>query len=216
MKRAVLVALLLTGCSKAFDPASSSFFQTAGAELDQRPRSTAVDTNAAIQSGQRGFAADLGTRFAREVPATVNFAFGSAALDVQAQAVLRQQADWIRQFPELRFRVYGFTDKVGSAPSNQRLGMRRAQAVLRFLTRQGISRARLQAVSSFGETRPVIDSAGPERRNRRAVTEVTGFVQRHPSVLNGEYASVIARDYVASAAPVSRLTGLRNSVTGGE
>jgi hypothetical protein len=35
-------------------------------------------------------------------------------------------------------------------------------------------------------------------RNRRTVTEVSGFVGSHPLVLNGKYAEIIWRDYVVS------------------
>jgi outer membrane protein OmpA-like peptidoglycan-associated protein len=141
------------------------------------------------------------------VPDTITFEFDSAVLDASAQAILRQQADWIRQFPEVRFRVYGHTDLVGSDAYNQRLGLRRAQAAVNYLVSQGISRSRLEAVVSFGRTRPVVPTAEPERRNRRTVTEVTGFVRRHPTVLDGKYAQIIRRDYVRSAVPPSGLTG---------
>jgi len=143
----------------------------------------------------------LSNRFASEVPSTVNFAFNSAVLDASAQAALRKQANWIRQFPEVRFRVFGHTDLVGSNAYNKRLGLRRARAVVRFLSTQGISSKRLEAVSSLGETQPLVVTANQERRNRRTVTEVSGFVQNHPTVLNGKYAKVIFRDYVESARP---------------
>ncbi|MCX7670154.1 MAG: OmpA family protein, partial [Anaerolineae bacterium] len=56
----------------------------------------------------------------------------------------------------------------------------------------------LEAVVSYGKTRPLIPVPGPEIRNRRAVTEVTGFVSGRPAPLNGKYAEVIFREYVAS------------------
>ncbi|MCE6971038.1 OmpA family protein, partial [Cereibacter sphaeroides] len=56
----------------------------------------------------------LRDRFAAEVTPTITFPFDSAALTPEAQEVLRVQAGWIRQFPEVRFRVYGHTDLVGS------------------------------------------------------------------------------------------------------
>jgi len=64
---------------------------------------------------------------------------------------------------------------------------------------QGISRSRLQALVSYGETQPLVVTQDQERRNRRTVTEVSGFVQNHPAVLNGKYAAVIFREYVESA-----------------
>lgn len=161
----------------------------------------ATMNNTLIQSGDKSYVIDLTRRFASEVPAMVTFAFNSSALDGNAQATLRKQADFIRQFPELRFRVYGHTDLVGSNAYNKALGMRRAQAVVGYLSTLGISRSRLEAVASFGETQPLVLTQGPEQRNRRTVTEVSGFVANHPMVLNGKYAEVIFREYVASAVP---------------
>ena len=115
-----------------------------------------------------------------------------------------KQADWIRQFPEVRFKVFGYTDLVGSTAYNKNLGLRRAQKVVSFLTSQGISRSRLEAVVSFGETQPLIATSGRERLNRRAVTEVTGFVKNHPTLLNGKYGAVIFREYVGSATEISK------------
>jgi hypothetical protein len=69
-----------------------------------------------------------------------------------------------------------------------------------YIVSQGVDRSRLEALVSFGETRPVVSTTEREVRNRRTVTEVTGFVQSHPLVLNGEYARIVHRSYVASAA----------------
>ena len=137
----------------------------------------------------------------------MNFAFDSANLDAGARDTLREQARWIKQFPEVRFRVYGHTDRVGNEAYNKSLGMRRANAVVNFLVSQGISRNRLEAVVSFGETQPLIVTEGRERRNRRTVTEVSGFVAGHPTVLEGRYAEVIYREYINSAQPRSTLEG---------
>src|SRR5690606_16347783 len=107
-----------------------------------------------------------------------------------------------RQFPEVRFRVYGHTDLVGSNAYNKSLGLRRANAVVAFLSSQGISRSRLEAVVSHGETQPLVFTQNEERRNRRTVTEVSGFVEKNPLILNGKYAEVIFREYIRSAKPV--------------
>lgn len=170
-----------------------------GSEIDTSGFGNSTMQNTMAMTGQ--YVQQLGLRFANEVNSTVNFAFNSAELDAEAQAILRQQANWIRQFPELRFRVYGHTDLVGSNRYNHQLGLRRAQAVVNFFATQGISRNRLEAMVSHGKTRPVIPTPNPERENRRTVTEVSDFVKRHPTVLNGKYAEVIFREYVRSAVP---------------
>ena len=199
-------ALLLAACSPN-DPTFTAFYTEAGAELDAGDFGNATARNTLAQRGQLDYAVDLNRRFASEVNAMVNFAFNSATLDAEARATLAQQANWIRQFPEVRFKVYGHTDLVGSNAYNRRLGLRRAQAVVNFLTSQGIDRSRLEAVSSFGETQPLVVTEGRERRNRRTVTEVSGLVASEGMLLHGKYAALIMRDYVNSAAAAQTVSG---------
>ena len=202
----------LVACARSTnDPIYTQFFREAGAVVDNGEFGNATMNNTMIHSGERDFTYSLANRFAAEVVSTVNFEFNSARLDAGAQEILREQARWIRQFPEVRFRVYGHTDAVGSNAYNKRLGLQRANAVVSYLTTQGISRSRLEAIASFGETQPLIVTEGRERRNRRTVTEVSGFVQNHPSVLDGKYAQIVYRDYVASARSQTTLTGVDNS-----
>ena len=170
-----------------------------GSEIDGVGFGNATANNTGVQNGEIEVRIDLAERFAREVDSTVNFAFNSSRLDAAAMATLDQQADWIRHFPEVRFRVYGHTDLVGADAYNQRLGKRRADTVVNYLVSKGISRSRLEAVVSFGETQPLVLTQQPELRNRRTVTEVSGFVANHPMVLDGKYAQIIYREYVQSA-----------------
>ncbi|MFC3181083.1 OmpA family protein [Cypionkella sinensis] len=185
----------LAGC----DP--TDFTREAGAEVDEGGFGNATMNNTMIMSGERDYTIALAERFAREVPSTITFAFNSSELTPEARATLARQADWIRQFPEVRFRVYGHTDLVGSDAYNKALGLRRAKAAVRYLSSLGIGSARLEAVASFGKTRPVVQTSGPEERNRRTVTEVSGFVKSNPMVLNGKYAAIIWRSYVEGAIP---------------
>jgi peptidoglycan-associated lipoprotein len=177
------------------------FFRESGAIVDDGQFGNATMNNALLQTGQLQYTVALAERFTAEAPDTVNFAFNSAELTDAARARLQKQADWIRQFPEIRFRVFGHTDLVGSVGYNNRLGMRRAQAVVSYLSTLGISRSRLEAVVSYGKTRPIIQTSGPEERNRRTVTEVSGFVGSQPLVLNGKYAAIIMRKYIEGADP---------------
>lgn len=190
---------LLAGCT-ADNPTFASFFGEAGSYTAVNPTfGAAVVNNANVMINGQNAMIDLNARFAAAVPTTINFAFNSAVIDASAAAILSQQADFIRQFPELRFKVFGHTDLVGSNAYNQGLGQRRANAAVNYLVARGISRGRLQAVVSFGETQPLIATPAPERANRRTVTEVTGWVSNHPNIMNGRYAEVIFREYLRSA-----------------
>ena len=191
--------LLLSVSLIALSACGSDFDNAAGSRIDSGQFGNATMNNHLVQTGQRSFMQALGERFAAEVPSTITFAFNSSQLTPEARATLSQQASWIRQFPEIRFRVYGHTDLVGSNAYNKALGLRRAQAAVAYLSSQGINGARLEAVVSYGKTRPVIQTPGPEQRNRRTVTEVSGFANGKPALLNGKYAEIIFRDYIAEA-----------------
>ena len=181
----------------ACDP--SNFNRETGAEVDEGGFGSPTMNNTMVMSGERDYTIALAERFAKSVPSTITFAFNSAELTPEARSALDQQADFIRQFPQVRFRVYGHTDLVGSNAYNKALGMRRARAAVAYLSSHGIGTSRLEAVVSYGKTRPIIQTSAPEQRNRRTVTEVSGFVKNNPMVLNGKYAQIIFKEYVKGA-----------------
>ncbi|MGL4320712.1 MAG: OmpA family protein [Paracoccaceae bacterium] len=202
-------ALAMTACGNIDNEVSMG--------IDNGTFGNATMNNTLLQSGEISATAALADRFNAEVPNTITFEFNSSTLTPEARAVLDKQASWISQFPEIRFRVYGHTDLVGSNAYNQALGLRRAQAVVAYFATKGISRSRVEAVSSFGETQPVVATQQPEMANRRTVTEVRGFVSGHPTLLNGKYAEVIFREYVISGTrPHTPPTEIKTQVDPGE
>jgi outer membrane protein OmpA-like peptidoglycan-associated protein len=215
MKRYLAISGLLVtvACAPPNGEVVRSYFGEAGSLVDNGGFGESSMNNHLVMTGERSYVFDLAKRFASEVQSTVNFAFNSDVLDAGARDTLREQAHWIRQFPEVRFRVYGHTDAVGPAAYNKALGLRRAQAVVNYLASQGIGRDRLEAVASFGETQPIIVTEGRERRNRRTVTEVSGFVDTRLISMDGKYAEVVYREYIESAAWESTVT-LESEVTG--
>lgn len=205
----ICAALALSGCGAAGLRIISS-------DVDAGDFGSATMNNSLVMSGQRDATAALQSRFAGEVESTITFDFNSAVLTPQARAVLDRQANWIRQFPELRFRVYGHTDLVGSDAYNKSLGKRRAEAVVAYFGSLGISRNRLEALVSYGETRPVVQTTAAEERNRRTVTEVSGFYERVAGDMDGKYAEVVYRSYIESGAAASNLTPYGTSNEGGQ
>ena len=172
-----------------------------GAEVDSGTFGNATMNNSLVQTGAIDASAMMAQRFAREVPSTITFPFNSSDLTGEARAVLDQQANWMRQFPELRFSVYGHTDLVGGDGYNNALGKRRATAVVAYLASRGISSSRVDALVSFGKTQPVVASPGPEQQNRRTITEVSGWSKGNGNLMNGKYAAIVAREYITSARP---------------
>jgi peptidoglycan-associated lipoprotein len=106
--------------------------------------------------------------------APVYFEYDSDELSGDARAALDAKLPIFRANPGLRIRVAGHTDERGSDEYNLALGQRRAAAVKRYMTDQGIDGARIDIVS-YGEERPSVTEATEEgyRMNRRAEFEVT-------------------------------------------
>ncbi|MBN2758863.1 MAG: OmpA family protein [Rhodobacteraceae bacterium] len=176
-----------------------SFTREAGILADEGGFGNPTMHNHLVQTGRISLAEIMTRRFHDEVPSMVNFDFGSAALTQEARSILGVQADWMKQFPELRYTIYGHTDAVGSDASNNRLGLRRAQAVRRHLVSLGVPHRSILAVVTRGESQPLIVTEGREPANRRTVTEISGVMRRAHDTMNGDYARVIHREYIASA-----------------
>ena len=190
---------------------------TAGAGFGE-----ATAQNLGVNKNQRTAVAHMNTRFAGAVPTTITFDFDRSFLTASARATLNRQADFMRQFPEVGFSVYGYADSPGTNAYNESLGLRRANAALDYLVSQGVSRDKLRALVSYGEERPAVPGAGRERANRRVVTTVSGVGAGGGAGLglNGKYAEVIFREFVESATADTEIEGISNSGassgTGGE
>ncbi len=75
--------------------------------------------------------------------------------------ILRVVAGVLREFPEARVRVEGYTDPRGSAEANLDLSRRRAEAVRDFLAGEGgLGPERVEAVG-YGEERPLTGGTTP-------------------------------------------------------
>ena len=105
--------------------------------------------------------------------APVYFEYDSDELSADARAILDAKLPIYRANPGLRVRVTGNTDERGSDEYNLALGQRRAAAVKRYITDQGIDGGRVEIVS-LGEERPAVSESNEEafRLNRRADFEI--------------------------------------------
>jgi outer membrane protein OmpA-like peptidoglycan-associated protein len=100
---------------------------------------------------------------------TVNFTPGSARLSNIAKAKLDEVALRMKQDPDARALVIGYTDPSGSSEGNQRMSEQRAQAVKNYLvTRHGIDPSRIRT-----EGRGSAESTGNAEQDRRAVVILT-------------------------------------------
>jgi len=97
-----------------------------------------------------------------------HFAFNSAKLTPEGEAILDQAAAVMEKNPSIHVRIEGNTDSVGSDAYNMKLGQRRADSAESYLVSRGISASRLSTVS-FGESKPIAsnDTAEGRAQNRR-------------------------------------------------
>lgn len=81
---------------------------------------------------------------------------------------LKKLADFLKQYPQRKVQIEGYTDSTGSAEHNQELSDRRANAVRAALLDMGISSDRI-STHGYGEESPVASNNTPAGRqmNRR-------------------------------------------------
>jgi OOP family OmpA-OmpF porin len=99
----------------------------------------------------------------------LRFAFDSSKIEPQYYAELNQVAARLKELPsDVRIRIDGHTDSVGTKEYNQGLSERRAQAVHDFLVKAGVPDERIES-RGFGLTQPAYSNDTSEGRagNRR-------------------------------------------------
>jgi outer membrane protein OmpA-like peptidoglycan-associated protein len=101
----------------------------------------------------------------------VLFDVGRASLRSGAQARLDQLAAVLRNYPERRVLVEGFTDSTGSEETNLTLSQARAEAVRAALMAKGVAANRID-VRGFGESRPIASNATAAGRQQNRRVEV--------------------------------------------
>ena len=99
----------------------------------------------------------------------VYFEFDKSNLTNEAKQILRSNAGYLVNNPNLRIRIEGHCDERGTEEYNLALGERRARSAYNYLKALGAN-SRQMAIISYGESRPV-DPGHSERawgKNRRA------------------------------------------------
>jgi outer membrane protein OmpA-like peptidoglycan-associated protein len=102
------------------------------------------------------------------MPGAITFASGSDELSLEAAQSLNKLAGSLKQFPESKIEITGFTDNVGAEQMNLELSKKRAVSVGRYLVAQGVERSRIEAFGK-GVQDPVASNATEQGRaqNRR-------------------------------------------------
>jgi len=143
------------------------------ASAAQQAQSTATQANSAASALDQ-----QSKRLVAEVvlsEAEGNFKLGSAKLPESATSKLDDMMSQMKANPKaVYFEIDGYTDSTGSAASNKRLGMARAEAVRDYLyTKYQVALHRMN-VFSYGEADPAASNRTRAGRaqNRRVVIKV--------------------------------------------
>jgi outer membrane protein OmpA-like peptidoglycan-associated protein len=92
----------------------------------------------------------------------IHFDFDKSTLKPEAQAILKRNAQILREHPNTKVRIAGYTSAAGTADYNQSLSERRATAVKEYLINEGIiSQDRLTKIG-YGEADPAMYEAAPK------------------------------------------------------
>ena len=98
----------------------------------------------------------------------VLFQTGRSELQPVAAPRLDKLAGFLKQFPEKKLLIEGYTDSVGSHQLNMELSQRRAEAVKLALVQRGVDASRM-TIGGYGESYPVASNQSTDGRqlNRR-------------------------------------------------
>ena len=126
------------------------------AELNRYRRGTGTDIDSSL------------TKRSRVTLPDVQFETGKADITPDSEASLNSVLASLKDHPDWKIRVEGFTDNVGPQDANEKLSADRAEAVANWLADHGIDRTRLSS-KGYGEARPLASNKSDTGRakNRR-------------------------------------------------
>lgn len=101
----------------------------------------------------------------------IHFATGQAGIPADAEPLLAQVAQMLKNNPEWQVRIEGFTDSTGTREANLTLSGQRAEAVKNWLAGHGVDRNRLNALG-YGASRPEASNRTVDGRARNRRVEI--------------------------------------------
>lgn len=114
----------------------------------------------------------------------IYYAYGDYSIGDDGKAILDKAVDALTEYPKLIMEISSHTDAQSSAEFNLGLSRRRAQTIVDYLVKKGISRSRLKA-TGYGETRLLnhctdgVECSDAEHKiNRRTEFKITKPIKR--------------------------------------
>lgn len=103
----------------------------------------------------------------------VNFAFDKSELLSESYPVLDKSVKLLKDRPEIKVEIEGYTDYIGTEEYNQKLSVERAETVKAYLVSKGIAENRLSTIG-YGKGNPIANNESEDGRamNRRIVFRI--------------------------------------------
>lgn len=155
--------------------------------LSRHRRALIAATNDALDSNEIGYYIDIlearliqqvrdssvsiirnGTTFTLLIAGSAAFDNNGSRLKHGIRNSMASITGVLEEYRNIQISIFGHTDNTGDGGYNQRLSVRRAQSVARFMIDGGVAAKRI-AIIGYGEERPSVpnETAEGRRRNRR-------------------------------------------------
>jgi OmpA-OmpF porin, OOP family len=131
-----------------FVSAEGYLFQTFSFEVDSTKASESIMLNIELKPVKQKASAILKNIF---------FDYDKYEIKTESYAELGHVVRFLLANPTLLIEVAGHTDNEGSEEYNRKLSQKRAQAIVDFLAKKGIDKAKM-AARGYGSTRPLVDN----------------------------------------------------------
>ncbi len=95
-----------------------------------------------------------------------HFDFNQSILKPEAEATLTENIQLLKENPNIKVRMAGYTSAKGTEQINQKLSEERANAVKDYLVKNGIAPERLTIIG-YGRTKPAIYEVTPKNINTK-------------------------------------------------
>lgn len=118
----------------------------------------------------------------------VLFDFDETTIEISYTDQLKDLVNYLKAKPQLKIKLYGHTDALGSVAYNDDLSDKRAKTVANFLIRAGINKSRIQW-KGYGLKKPIVDNSQEELRFKNRRVE---FLISKP---DSNYANTVYEDY---------------------
>ncbi|MBF0292902.1 MAG: outer membrane beta-barrel domain-containing protein [Nitrospinae bacterium] len=92
----------------------------------------------------------------------IHFDFDKATLTSKAKEILKRNLQLLKENPNSKVRIAGYTSASGTEEYNQKLSERRAQGVKKYLVEEGISAPERLSQIGYGEKRPAMYESAPK------------------------------------------------------